>query len=93
MEIQDIINWLSKRKLMHSIDSQNEERSIIIIKAWKISEFKTYKLTIYHLEREIDLLDISSLDTSYSRQFLIRTRFSFYKDVLKKLEQEVGSGV
>lgn len=90
MEIQDITNWLSKCKLMHSIDSQNEDITTIIIKLWKITEFKTYKLTIYHAEREIELLDISSTDTSFSRQFLIRTRFSFYKDVLKRLESEIS---
>jgi hypothetical protein len=78
---------------MHSIDGQNEEITTIIIKAWKITEFKTYKLTIDNLKREIELRDISSTDTSFRSQFLTMARFSYYKDVLKRLEQELGSKI
>jgi hypothetical protein len=93
LELVDITNWLDKRKLRYSLDQQDENKTVIVVQVRQRIDFKTFKLTIYKAERELELLDVSSLDSSYRSQFRIRTRFSFYKDVLKNLEQEIGSGV
>lgn len=63
---------------------------MIVVQVRQKIDFKTYKLTIHKIEREFELLDISSHDTSYRSQFMIRTRFSYYKDALKKLNQELS---
>jgi hypothetical protein len=90
LELVDITNWLDKRKLRYSLDQQDENKTIITVQVRQRIDFKTFRLTIYKAEREFELLNISSQDTSYRSQFMIRTRFSYYKDVLKKLEQELG---
>lgn len=93
MRLEDITNWLSKRNITYSIENQSEEITTIIIKVRKAIEFKTYKLTIDHVKREIDLRDVSSSDISFRTQFLTMARFSYYKEVLKRLEFEIRDGL
>lgn len=93
MELQDVTNWLDKRKLRYTVDRKGDNKTVIMVHVRQRIDFKTFRLTIYNEEKELELFDISGQDTSYSSQFRIRTRFSYYKDVLKKLEQEIGSGL
>jgi len=90
LKLEDVTNWLDKRKLRYTVDIQDDNKTTILVHVRQRIDFKTFRLTIYNVEREFELFDISGQDTSFSSQFRIRTTFSFYKDVLKRLEQEIG---